>query len=464
MSDRIEPIIIRQLMRDPEYGEKVLPYIEPSFFKERPERLVFEELKKYITKYSACPSNEQLIIAMDERGGFSEEDFGLGVEILKAITEEHCPADSRWLMDRTEKWIRKTMVEDFVIGGVIESVTQGKKPLPSPDEYAAAMGFSFTPVIGYDPFVDPQLLHVHMTSDKERFVFGAESLTRLTSGGVSRKTLNVVLAATNAGKSLFMCDLAANYMRQGRKVLYLTLEMSDKITAHRIIANLLDTELEQLRQVQPEAFQRAMAGIQERYQGHLVIHEYPASNASVGDFRRLFKELSQKLKFIPDVVFVDYLNLCAPSSSKKTNSGSYDAVGTVAKELRGLATEKDIVLWTATQTNRQGYKERPQLGYTSESYEINSTSDLILGLWRDEGSPDILNVELLKQRNGGCTGPRQIVLGVNTAKMKVYEVDPAEGVRKILTQRKPSGNAASIKERVAGKAPKYSLMEAEDVA
>jgi archaellum biogenesis ATPase FlaH len=454
MSDRIELVILRHLLHDAPYRDKVLSYMQPKDFAETNEGAILAEIKAYHAKYSASPSNEQLVIALDARPGVSDEECELAAQILDKIGKEQCPANNGWLLDETEKWIAERRRNNFVLD-MIHGLE--KKQQPTPEEFADSMNFSFNQSVGLDFFADARCIHQCLTSDAERFPFAVQPLNDLTGGGVTRKTLNIVLAPTNVGKSLLLCNFTADYMRQGRAVLYVTLEMSRERTAERVAANLLDTEISNLRKCTAEEFQRAMAGAAARFSGKLVIEEFPASTASASQFRRLLQDLAQKKKFVPDVMAIDYLNLCSPiSKAKSISGGSYDAVGAVVKELRGLAMEKNIVLWTATQTNRSGYRNADVgLEHTSESYAVNSTADLILGLSRDDASPSTLKVKILKQRNEGSTGTQEIILGVNPAKMRVHEVDPADHIRKVLAAKKPS-RKSTVEERVAKKTPQFA--------
>jgi archaellum biogenesis ATPase FlaH len=397
-------------------------------------------------------------------GGFWGGGGSFGYSVRPVLNG--LPADKKvsidWLMAQTEEFIARQRQHNFIVE-LINRKEEGK-PLPPPEDYSKAITFSFAsaPKHGHDFFEDSELLYQHMTDHNERLPFDVEELNRLTNGGVTRKTLNVILAPTNVGKSLMLCHLAAMYMRQGRKVLYVTLEMSDKTTAHRIAANLLDLEMNVLATMTPDVYSSKMATLRDRCAGDLVIREYPALSVNVTQFRALIADLKRTKKFVPDVVIVDYLNLCgAASLHKSAKADLYQSVGTVAKELHGFASEQNVVLWTATQTNRSGFKSTElELEHTSESYGVNSTADLILGLSRDENVPDGRIIKWLKNRNDGISGSPKAVVAVDTSRMKIFDFDPAEQVKVAITSM-PRTMKASGATRVASRRPKFDIDDQE---
>jgi replicative DNA helicase len=460
MTKEITDVILHALMTNQEYAEKVLPHLEEAFF-EYSANPIFSVIESHFVRYGSGPTYEQVVVAIS---GTAEDCEEISARLKEVVATNEAP-DMKWLLDETEQFIERQR-EYCLLLDCINRQRDGK-PLPLPEEYAKALTFSFSDSqkkAGHNFFEDSPLLHQHMTNIDERFPFDVEELNRLTNGGVSRKTLNVILAPTSVGKSLMMCHFAAMYMGMGRKVLYITLEMSQMTTAQRITSNLLDHDMAALRSVDAEKFQTEMTALRKRCPGDLMIREYPASTASVTQFRALLGELKRNRRFVPDVVIVDYLNLCGAASLRKSSKADmYQTVGTIAAELRGFATEQDVVLWTATQTNRSGFKASElELEHTSESYAVNSTADLILGLSGDENLPNARIIKLLKNRNDGMLGSTKAVVGVDRGRMKIYDFDPATQVKAAITDISRS-KRTSIAKAVNTRKPKF-VIEADNLA
>jgi replicative DNA helicase len=452
-------IILHGLMTSMDFAEKVLPHLEDQFF-EHSANPIFNAIRSHHEHYHCGPTYEQVVMAIDRIPNDQEETMKRFNEVV--ATDES--PDPKWLLDEAEKFIACQRQYCFLLD-CINRQREGK-PLQSPEEYAKALTFSFSDSErqGHDFFEDCGLLYQHMTDENERFRFDVEELNRLTNGGVSRKTLNVILAPTNVGKSLMLCHLAAMYMRQGRKVLYITLEMSDKTTAQRVTANMLDRSMNSLAAMAPEEFTSKMAAVRGNWAGELVIREYPALSVTTTTFRTLLADIKRTRKFVPDVVIVDYLNLCGAASLRKSSKADlYQTVGTIAAELRGFATEQNVVLWTATQTNRSGFKSAElELEHTSESYAVNSNADLILGLSQDEKLPNARIIKLLKNRNDEISGSRRAVVAVECGRMKLYNFDPAAQVKSAITDMpKPKRYLTAAK--VNARRPKFVIQD-ENVA
>jgi archaellum biogenesis ATPase FlaH len=453
MTKEITDVILHGLMTNIEYAEKALAYLEEPFF-EHSANPIFKAIQSHFERYGSGPTYEQLAIAIRGMPG----DPGDILERLQEVVATDETPDDQWLLDETEQFIGRQRQHQFLLE-CIHSQDEGKA-LPSPERYANSSTFSFSDSErqGHDFFEDCELLYRHMTDTNERFPFDVEELNRLTNGGVSRKTLNVILAPTNVGKSLMLCHLAAMYMRQGRKVLYITLEMSDKTTAQRVTANMLDRDMNSLASMAPGEFASKMAALRDRCPGALVIREYPALSVTATNFRALLADLKRTRTFVPDVVVVDYLNLCGAASLRKSSKADlYQTVGTIAAELRGFATEQNVVLWTATQTNRSGFKSAElELEHTSESYAVNSTADVILGLSRDEKIPNVRAIKLLKNRNDGISGSRRAVIAVDSGRMKLYAFDAATQVKSAITDMpKPKRYLAAAK--LNGRRPTFAV-------
>jgi archaellum biogenesis ATPase FlaH len=458
--DRIESVILAYLLCDAKYAEAVLPYIEPSFFHSRAESDLFAGIQEHFNKYASCPSRQELLVYIHQECRETGDDV---IEVLDGLEADES-VNMDWLMSKTEQFIAEKSEHNFVLD-LIHRLDSGK-PSPSPEEYAKATSFSFSNLKkqGHDFFGDCDLLYQHMTDENERFPFDVEELNRLTNGGVSRKTLNVILAPTNVGKSLMLCHLAAMYMRQGRKVLYITLEMSDKTTAQRITANMLDRDMNSLASMDSQEFTTRMAALRNNCAGELVIREFPALSVTVTNFRVLLGDLKRTKKFVPDIVMVDYLNLCgAASLPKSAKADLYHTVGTIAAELRGFAAEHDVALWTATQTNRSGFKSTElELEHTSESYAVNSNADLILGLSQDEKMPNARIIKLLKNRNDGISGSRKAVVGVDGGRMKMYDFDTSGQVKAAMTDI-PTRKGYPATAKVNSRRPRFAI-EDENLA
>lgn len=452
-------IILHALMTSAEFAEKVLPHLEDKFF-ERQANPIFNAIRSHHERYRCCPTYEQVAMAINRIPEEHEETL----ERLREVISTDESPDPKWLLDEAEEFIRIKRQHHFLLD-CIRRNDEGK-PLRTADEYASAVTFSFSDSVkrGHDFFEDCELLYQHMTDENERFPFDVEELNRLTNGGVSRKTLNVILAPTNVGKSLMLCHLAAVYVRQGRKVLYITLEMSDKTTAQRVTANMLDRGMNSLASMGSKEFSSTIATLRDRLPGDLVIREYPALSVTTTNFRALVADLKRSRSFVPDVVIVDYLNLCSAASLRKSSKADlYQTIGTVAAELRGFATEQNVVLWTATQTNRSGFKSTElELEHTSESYAVNSTADVILGLSQDEKIPNARIIKLLKNRNDGISGSRKAVVGVDSGRMKMYDFDPTTQVKAAITDM--SGTKRSLSAaKVNPRRPKFAI-DAEELA
>jgi replicative DNA helicase len=459
MTKEITDVILHGLMTNIEYAEKVLPHLEDQFF-EHSANPIFKAIRSHFERYASGPTYEQVAIAI--RGMPGDPDDTL--ERLKEVVATDEAPDEQWLIVETEQFVGRQRKHQFLLE-CIHRQDEGKALL-SPEEYAKAISFSFSDckTQGHDFFEDYELLYQHMTDENEQFPFDVEELNRLTNGGVSRKTLNVILAPTNVGKSLMLCHLAAMYMRQGRKVLYITLEMSDKTTAQRVTANMLDRDMNSLASMALGEFAAKMAALRDRCPGTLVIREYPALSVTATTFLALVADLKRTRKFVPDVVIVDYLNLCGAASLRKSSKADlYQTVGTVAAELRGFATEQNVVLWTATQTNRSGFKSAElELEHTSESYAVNSTADLILGLSHDDKIPGTRIVKLLKNRNDGISGSRRAVVGVECGRMRLYNFDSARQVKAAVPDI-PKASRYVAAARVNSRRPRYAI-EHENLA
>jgi archaellum biogenesis ATPase FlaH len=455
MITRMEDVIAAEILGgNLEYAERVLPYLEPSFF-QRTERAVFATIQGFVKTYHACPSKDTM--KAEIRGN----DANAAREWMATITPGRSD-NPKWLLDQTEKFIQERRQHVFTD----RLITGG---WATPEEFQNASRFSFddSATVGYDFFQNAGSLYDYVTDPEFKIPFDIETLNNWTDGGVTRGSINIVLAPTSGGKSLVMCHLAASYMRQGKRVIYITLEIGQELTANRIWANLMDRSTKDIKTFSKMQYEAEMQALRARITGELVIKHYPSYSAGANTFRSFLRELKHKKGWEADVMFIDYLGLCRSSTSGK-NANSYEKGAAVANELRGLASEQNVVLWTAVQTNRSGYNNSSiGLEQTSESYAINSAASNMFGVAPDQQLPDdILHVTLVKQQNDGFMGAKEMCLGVNKSKMKIFDIDEATVrtqkaylVRNYGTSSQPTATVKSKQtaaEKVKAKTPQFA--------
>jgi replicative DNA helicase len=452
--DRIESVILRSLIYDDLYVRRVLPFLEDEYFLDKTERLIFSKLKNYIDTYNVPPTKESLIIDLNTSGAETDtiEEVDSYLSILDAEKEEKPHVD--WLVERTESWCQEKAIHNAVLevinilDGKNKHVDRGMIPKLLQD----ALAKSFDPHVGHDWYEDAGARHDFYKKVDSRIPFHLDYFNMITKNGIPNKTLNICLAGTNVGKSLFMCDLSANYLMKGKNVLYITLEMAEERVAERIDANLLDIPVDELSFISKESFHKKIERINSQTKGHLIIKEYPTAQAHVGHFRHLLNELWLKKSFKPDAIMIDYLNICA-SSRVKASSGMYEMVKGIAEELRGLAVEFNVPIWSATQMNRAGFNNQdPDLTNTSESFGLPATADFMFALVNSDELKNMnqLLVKILKNRYGDVnfrnkeTGKimNKFVVGVDKSKQKLYNVSDAA---QDLSDDDPTGGAPKPK-------------------
>lgn len=426
-------MVLRQFFTNEKYMRKVVPFMEPDYF-EGVNQIIFKEYVKYVVKYNGVPSLDSFTISLqDPDVPMSEEQFRHAMDMLPDLFTPDNETDEDWLLSNTEKWCQDRALFNAVMESI--SIIDGKHQTLSknalPEILSKALGVTFDTNVGHDYTEDASARHDFYTRVEERVPFDIEKLNQITKGGLPNKSLNIILAGTGVGKSLFMCHCAAAALAQGKNVLYITMEMAEERIAERIDANLLDTSLDQIGSLSKDMFMSKVDKIAQKTQGKLVIKEYPTSQAHAGHFRALMNELKLKKKFTPDLVFIDYLNICG-SSRIKTVGGSvnsYTFIKSIAEELRGLAVEFNLPIMSATQTTRSGYgSSDPGLEDTSESFGLPATADLMLALVSND-ELQALNQILVKQLKNRYSDPNQhkrFVIGVNRSKMKLYDVEDAE--------------------------------------
>ena len=431
MSD-MQHIVLRAFFTRDDYMRKVVPFMDPSYF-EGVHRTIFKEFVGYVAAYSNIPSMEAFRITMQESGNFNEDTFRVAVDMLPSLFETDSDTDIKWLMDQTEKWCQDRALFNAVMESIsiIDGKHQSLTKNALPDILTKALSVTFDTNIGHDYLQDAESRYDFYHEEEERIPFDLEYLNKITKGGLPNKSLNIVLAGTGVGKSLFMCHCAAGSLSQGKNVLYITMEMAEERIAERIDANLLDTSLDKMDSLSKESFVNKVNTIAAKTQGKLIIKEYPTGQAHTGHFRALLNELKLKKKFVPDIVFIDYLNICASSRMKGLGGSvnTYSLIKSIAEEMRGLAVEFNLPIVSATQTTRAGFSSSdPGLEDTSESFGLPATADLMLALVSND-ELQALNQILVKQLKNRYNDPnvhKRFVIGVDRSKMRLSDVEDAD--------------------------------------
>jgi len=426
----IERTTLSNLVFNEEYCRKVLPFIKPDYFDVKEERVVFEEITNFVDKYKKIPTKISLEIEVESRKDLTEDQHRKIVDIIQKL--DSTDVDMEWLVDTTEKFCKDKAIYNAIVEGI--SIIDGKDKNRSADAIPSiltnALAVCFDNAVGHDYFDDSDKRFEFYHRVEERIPFDLDFFNNITKGGLPNKTLNICLAGTGVGKSLFMCHMAASCLSQGKNVLYITLEMAEERIAERIDANLMNVSMEDLHNLPKKMFDDKIENIMGKTNGKLIIKEYPTASAHSAHFRGLIKELAIKRSFKPDMIFIDYLNICASSRLKgAANVNSYTYIKSIAEELRGLAVECDVPIMSATQTTRSGFTSS-DLGLedTSESFGLPATADFMFALISNE-ELDALNqivVKQLKNRYNDPTVNKRFVLGVDRSKMRLYDVETKE--------------------------------------
>ena len=426
----IERTALTQLVTNEEYARKVLPFLKGDYFSDKTERTIFEEISKFVDKYNKIPTQTSLEIEVHSRKDLNETDYSKVVDVIKTL--KPTDVDFDWFVDTTEKFCKDKAVYNAIVEGI--SIIDGKDKkrdadaIPSILTDALAVGFDNR--VGHDYLLDYDDRFEFYHKIEEKIPFDLEFFNKVTKGGLPPKTLNIALAGTGVGKSLFMCHVAANCLSQGRNVLYITLEMAEERIAERIDANLMNISIDDLHELPKQMFDDKINKIIKKTSGKLIVKEYPTASAHTAHFRGLIKELAIKKTFKPDIIFVDYLNICASSRFKGAqNVNSYMYVKAIAEELRGLAVETNVPIMSATQTTRSGFVSSDiGLEDTSESFGLPATADFMFALISNEELDDLnqIAVKQLKNRYNDPTMNKRFVLGIDRAKMRLFDVDSSE--------------------------------------
>ena len=427
MNQSIERTALSNLITNEDYARKVIPFLKSDYFKIREERIVFEEIQKFVDKYKKIPTKTALEIEVENRKDLNQDDHD---KIVKLITSlDSTDVDLEWLLETTEKFCKDKAIYNAIVDGVeiIEGKDKNRTPDAIPDILTEALGVSFDNSVGHDYLQDGEERYAYYHKKEEKIPFDLEFFNKITKGGLPPKTLNIALAGTGVGKSLFMCHVASSCLAQGKNVLYITMEMAEEKIAERIDANMMNVEIQNLPQLPKMMFEDKLTQIRKKTSGQLIIKEYPTASAHSGHFRGLIKELAIKKSFKPDIVFIDYLNICASSRFKGgANINSYTIVKSIAEELRGLAVETNVPFVSATQTTRTGFVSSDiGLEDTSESFGLPATADLMFALISNEQLEEIgqMQIKQLKNRYNDPSINKRFVVGVDRSKMRLYDVE-----------------------------------------
>ena len=427
MMENIETTILRNLLFNNDYCRKVLPFIHKEYFENFHEKVVFEEISKFMVSYQNLATKEVLLIESEKRTDITEDTYKVICEYVSSL--DNSPADLEWLYNVTEKWCRDRAIYIALMESIkiADGQDENKNRDAIPSILQEALSVSFDNNIGHDYLQNYEERYEYYHRKEEKIPFDLEYFNKITKGGLPPKTLNIALAGTGVGKSLFMCHVASSVLLQGRNVLYITMEMAEEKIAERIDANLLNVPIQQITDLPKSMFETRLNKISKKTQGTFIIKEYPTASAHTGHFKALLNELALKKSFKPDVIFIDYLNICASSRYKSNFSvNSYSYVKAIAEELRGLAVETNVPIVSATQTTRSGYGNSDvELTDTSESFGLPATADLMFALIATEELENLgqIMVKQLKNRYNDPTMNKRFIVGIDRAKMRLYDCE-----------------------------------------
>ena len=425
--ERIETTILRNLVFNEDYSRKVIPFIQPDYFEQKTEKIIFEEIVKFIVKYGSAITIEALNIEVENRTDLTEDQIKEIREINGSLNDNL--VDKQWLLDTTEKWCRDRAIYLALMESIhiADGDNEKKNRDAIPSILSDALAVSFDNNIGHDYLQNYEERYEFYHRQEDKIEFDLEYFNKITKGGIPNKTLNIALAGTGVGKSLFMCHVASSVLLQGRNVLYITLEMAEERIAERIDANLLNVPIQQLVDLPRQMFENKVTNLSKKTQGTLIIKEYPTASAHSGHFKALLNELALKKSFRPDIIFIDYLNICSSSRYKSNLSvNSYSYIKAIAEELRGLAVEFNVPIVSATQTTRSGFGSSDvELTDTSESFGLPATADLMFALISTEELEQLgqIMVKQLKNRYNDPTIYKRFIVGIDRAKMRLYDCE-----------------------------------------
>ena len=425
--DKVEFLILRNLLYNEEYVRKVLPFIKGDYFEDRNQRIVFEEISKFVQDYNKPATKEVLCIETEKRQDINGTEFQEITKLISYLDDE--PSEFLWLVNTTEKWCRDRAIYLALMESI--QLADGKDETKDRDAIPTilsdALAVSFDTNVGHDYLSDYEERYESYHRKEDKIPFDLEYFDKITKGGLPNKTLNIALAGTGVGKSLFMCHVASSVLLQGKNVLYITLEMAEEKIAERIDANLLNVNIQDITDLPKQMFEGKVQNLAEKTQGTLIIKEYPTASAHSGHFKALLQELALKKSFKPDIIFIDYLNICASSRYRAgSNVNSYSFIKAIAEELRGLAVEANLPIVSATQTTRSGYGSSDvDITDTSESFGLPATADLMFALISTEDLEPLnqIMIKQLKNRYNDPTVNKRFVIGIDRAKMRLYDCE-----------------------------------------
>jgi replicative DNA helicase len=425
----LEVTILSNLVYSEKYTRKVLPFLKSEYFTAREHKIIFLEIHEYVSQYDSLPSLNALGIECQERTDLSEEQFKDVIGVLNVLSDDI--SDHDWLLDATEKWCQERAIYLSLMESVkIADGQDSKKDKGAiPQILSEALGVSFDQHVGHDYVSDAEARYDFYHRKEDKIPFDLSLFNKITKGGLPNKTLNIALAGTGVGKSLFMCHCAASALLQGKNVLYITLEMAEEKIAERIDSNLLNVPIQKLSDLPKVMFEKKIANLSKKTQGKLIIKEYPTASAHVGHFKSLLNDLALKRSIRPDVIFVDYLNICASQRYKGSIVNSYTYVKAIAEELRGLAVEANVPIISATQTTRSGFGSSDvDLTDTSESFGLPATADLMFALISTEELEEMnqIMVKQLKNRYNDTNTFKRFCIGIDRSKMRLYDIEEAQ--------------------------------------
>ena len=426
-AEKIEKTALRNLIHNEDYIRKVLPFLKSEYFQDRSERVVFSEIQKFVSQYNKRPTKETLQIDLNKRKDLNEDEYKKIVDLISSLDPQDVDLD--WLVNTTEKFCKDRAVHNAVMDGIhiIDGKDKNHSPEAIPEILRDALSVSFDNAVGHDYLLDIEKRFDYYHKRETKIPFDLDFFNKVTKGGLPTKTLNVALAGTGVGKTLFMCHQAASALAQNKNVLYITMEMAEERIAERIDANLLNISMEDLHMLNKKLFNDKITQLQSKTTGTLIIKEYPTASAGANHYRALVNELALKRTFKPDIIFIDYINICASSRFKAgSNVNSYTYIKAIAEELRGLAVELDVPIVTATQTTRGGFVSTDiGLEDTSESFGLPATADFMFALISSEELEKAgqMLVKQLKNRYNDPTLNRKFIIGVDRARMKLFDIE-----------------------------------------
>jgi replicative DNA helicase len=431
----IEKAILINLLKNEPYSRKVIPFLKSEYFFDKIEKLVFTSVYDFIIKYNALPTQEAIVIDLDTSKSITEDENREASVLLDGLFSEDIDSSEEWLIEKTENFCKEKAVYNAIMESIhiMDGKSNNEKTENAiPEILSEALSVSFDAHIGHDYIEDSDERFEFYHKVEKKVPFDITFLNNITNGGTPRKTLNIIMAGTGVGKSLFMCHHAASCLSQGLNVLYITCEMAEERIAERIDANLMDIAIGDLKELPKDSYEKKINKIHKNNSGKLIVKEYPTATANASHFRHLLDELKLKKKFIPDIIFVDYLNICASSRMKMSGSvNSYTYIKAIAEELRGLAVERNVPVWSATQVNRTGFTSTDfGLEDTSESFGLPATADFMIALIATEELDELgqVLVKQLKNRYNDVTSNRKFILGINKAKMKLFDLEDSAQV------------------------------------